>query len=75
LNRRHFGSPVLQENHLHHPALSLALLAANRMGVDVHGDAAVGLIVAGLVSRLFPGFFVNPVLYEMVAKEGDLPQV
>jgi cobalt-zinc-cadmium resistance protein CzcA len=45
------------------------------MGVDVHGDATVGLIVAGLVSRLFLGFFVNPVLYEMVAKEGDLLQV
>ena len=27
------------------------------------------VIVAGLVSRLFLGFFVNPVLYEMVAKQ------
>src|SRR5438270_1229305 len=33
------------------------------------------VIVAGLVSRLLLGFFVNPVLYEMVAKEGDLLQV
>jgi len=33
------------------------------------------VIVAGLISRLFIGFFVNPVLYEMVAKEGDVLQV
>jgi multidrug efflux pump subunit AcrB len=33
------------------------------------------VIVAGLVSRLFLGFFVNPVLYEMVAKNGDVLQV
>ena len=33
------------------------------------------VIVAGLISRLFLGFFVNPVLYEMVAKEGDVLQV
>jgi cobalt-zinc-cadmium resistance protein CzcA len=33
------------------------------------------VIVAGLVSRLFLGFFVNPVLYEMVAREGDVLQV
>lgn len=33
------------------------------------------VIVAGLVSRLFLGFFVNPVLYQMVAREGDVLQV
>jgi cobalt-zinc-cadmium resistance protein CzcA len=33
------------------------------------------VIVAGLISRLFLGFFVNPVLYEMVAHEGDVLQV
>jgi cobalt-zinc-cadmium resistance protein CzcA len=33
------------------------------------------VIVAGLVSRLFLGFFVNPVLYLMVAKDGDVLQV
>ena len=33
------------------------------------------VIVAGLISRLFLGFFVNPVLYEMVAREGDVLQV
>jgi hypothetical protein len=31
--------------------------------------------VAGLISRLFLGFFVNPVLYEMVAREGNSVQV
>ncbi len=33
------------------------------------------VIVAGLISRLCLGFFVNPVLYQMVAKEGDVLQV
>ena len=33
------------------------------------------VIVAGLISRLFIGFFVNPVLYLMVAREGDVLQV
>ena len=33
------------------------------------------VIVAGLVSRLFLGFFVNPVLYQMVARDGDVLQV
>jgi cobalt-zinc-cadmium resistance protein CzcA len=33
------------------------------------------VIVAGLISRLFLGFFVNPVLYQMVAKDGDVLQV
>jgi cobalt-zinc-cadmium resistance protein CzcA len=28
-----------------------------------------------LISRLFIGFFVNPVLYQMVAREGDVIQV
>jgi len=27
------------------------------------------------VSRLFLGFFVNPVLYQMVAREGDVLKV
>jgi hypothetical protein len=30
------------------------------------------VIVASLISRLFIGFFVNPVLYQMVAREGDV---
>jgi len=28
-----------------------------------------------LISRLFIGFFINPVLYQMVAREGDVLQV
>jgi hypothetical protein len=33
------------------------------------------VIVAGLISRLFLGRVVSPVLYKMVAKEGDVLQV
>jgi len=33
------------------------------------------VIVAGLVSRLLLGFFVNPVLYQLVAREGDVLKV
>jgi heavy metal efflux system protein len=33
------------------------------------------VIVAGLISRLFIGFFVNPVLYQMVARDGDVLQI
>jgi heavy metal efflux system protein len=33
------------------------------------------VIVAGLVSRLFLGFFVNPVMYEMVARDGDVLRI
>ncbi len=32
-------------------------------------------VVAGLVSRLLPRILRNPVLYQMVAKEGDVLQV
>jgi cobalt-zinc-cadmium resistance protein CzcA len=44
------------------------------IGSDSQKPFAI-VIVAGLVSRLFLGFFVNPVLYEMVAKDGDVLQV
>lgn len=44
------------------------------IGSDTQKPFAI-VIVAGLVSRLFIGFFVNPVLYEIVAKEGDVLQV
>ncbi len=44
------------------------------IGSDTQKPFAV-VIVAGLLSRLFLGFFVNPVLYEMVAREGDVLQV
>ena len=39
------------------------------IGSDTQKPFAI-VIVAGLISRLFLGFFVNPVLYEMVAKRG-----
>jgi cobalt-zinc-cadmium resistance protein CzcA len=44
------------------------------IGSDTQRPFAI-VIVAGLISRLFLGFFVNPVLYEMVAREGDVLQV
>jgi cobalt-zinc-cadmium resistance protein CzcA len=44
------------------------------IGSDTQRPFAI-VIVAGLISRLFIGFFVNPVLYEMVAREGDILQV
>jgi cobalt-zinc-cadmium resistance protein CzcA len=44
------------------------------IGSDTQKPFAI-VIVTGLISRLLLGFFVNPVLYEMVAKEGDVLQV
>ncbi|HEY6348492.1 MAG TPA: CusA/CzcA family heavy metal efflux RND transporter [Candidatus Angelobacter sp.] len=44
------------------------------IGSDTQKPFAI-VIVAGLVSRLFLGFFVNPVLYQMVARDGDVLQV
>ena len=44
------------------------------IGSDTQKPFAI-VIVAGLISRLLLGFFVNPVLYEMVASEGDVLQV
>jgi len=44
------------------------------IGSDTQKPFAI-VIVAGLISRLFIGFFVNPVLYELVAGEGDVLQV
>ena len=44
------------------------------IGSDTQRPFAV-VIVAGLISRLFIGFLVNPVLCEMVAREGDVLQV
>src|SRR6202012_1976236 len=44
------------------------------IGSDTPKPFAV-VIVAGLVSRLFLGFFVNPVLYELVARESEFLQV
>jgi cobalt-zinc-cadmium resistance protein CzcA len=44
------------------------------VGSDTQKPFAI-VVVAGLISRLFLGFFVNPVLYEMVARDGDTLQV
>ena len=44
------------------------------IGSDTQKPFAI-VIVAGLISRLFLGFFVNPVLYQMVASEGDVLKV
>jgi len=44
------------------------------IGSDTQKPFAI-VIVAGLVSRLCIGLFVNPVLYEIVAREGDVLQV
>jgi cobalt-zinc-cadmium resistance protein CzcA len=44
------------------------------VGSDTQKPFAI-VVVAGLISRLVLGFFVNPALYQMVAKEGDILQV
>jgi len=44
------------------------------VGSDTQKPFAI-VVVAGLVSRLVLGFFVNPVLYEVLAREGDVLQV
>jgi cobalt-zinc-cadmium resistance protein CzcA len=44
------------------------------VGSDTQKPFAI-VVVAGLLSRLLLGFFVNPVLYEVVAREGDILQV
>src|SRR5712691_5706442 len=44
------------------------------VGGDTQKPFAI-VVVAGLISRLFLGFFVNPVLYEIVARDGDVLQV
>jgi cobalt-zinc-cadmium resistance protein CzcA len=44
------------------------------IGSDTQRPFAI-VIVAGLISRLLLGFFVHPVLYRTVAREGDVLQV
>jgi heavy metal efflux system protein len=44
------------------------------VGSDTQKPFAI-VVVAGLISRLLLGFFVNPVLYEVVAGAGDVLQV
>jgi cobalt-zinc-cadmium resistance protein CzcA len=47
---------------------------ATGVGSDTQKPFAI-VVVAGLISRLLLGFFVNPVLYEIVARDGDVLQV
>jgi heavy metal efflux system protein len=44
------------------------------VGSDTQKPFAI-VVVAGLISRLYLGFFINPVLYEIVARDGDVLQV
>ncbi|HEV3220053.1 MAG TPA: CusA/CzcA family heavy metal efflux RND transporter [Candidatus Acidoferrales bacterium] len=44
------------------------------VGSDTQKPFAI-VVVAGLISRLLLGFFVNPALYQLVAREGDVLQV
>ena len=44
------------------------------IGSDTQRPFAI-VIVTGLISRLLLGFFLNPVLYMLVAREGDVLQV
>jgi cobalt-zinc-cadmium resistance protein CzcA len=47
---------------------------ATGVGSDTQKPFAI-VVVAGLISRLLLGFFVNPVLYQIVARDGDVLQV
>ena len=67
--------------HLNHQAMGQMVVSdrapaalSTGIGSDTQKPFAI-VIVAGLVSRLLLGFFVNPVLYEMVARDGDVLQV
>ncbi len=44
------------------------------VGSDTQKPFAI-VIVAGVISRLFLGFFVDPVMYTLVARDGDVLQV
>jgi heavy metal efflux system protein len=54
--------------------LGLPAALSTGVGSDTQPPFAI-VIVAGLISRRFLGFFVNPVLYETVAEPGDVLQV
>jgi len=47
---------------------------ATGVGSDTQKPFAI-VVVAGLISRLFLGILVNPVLYQVVARDGDVLQV
>ena len=55
------------------PGLLPAAMATG-VGSDTQKPFAI-VVVAGLISRLLLGFFVNPVLYQIVARDGDVLQV
>jgi cobalt-zinc-cadmium resistance protein CzcA len=66
-----------------HPIMMTALVAclgllpaamSTGVGSDTQKPFAI-VVVAGLLSRLLLGFFLNPVLYEIVARDGDVLQV
>ena len=69
--------------HAHGISANLLSIGAIDFGIIIDGTVVMveniyrelAVIVAGLISRLLLGFFVNPVLYEMVAREGDVLQV
>src|SRR5258708_8771332 len=65
---------ALQHNHNLMAARTTPAALSTGIGSDTQKPFAI-VIVAGLVSRLFLGFFVNPVLYEMVARDGDVLKV
>ncbi len=44
------------------------------IGSDTQRPFAI-VIVGGLISPLLLGFFVNPILYSLVARDGDVLQV
>ena len=52
----------------------LPAASGHGVGSDTQKPFAI-VVVAGLISRLLLGFFVNPVLYEIVARDGDVLQV
>jgi hypothetical protein len=54
---------------------AFANLQTNDQIIQLYQGGYVEQVVAGLLSRLFLGFFVNPILYELVAREGDVLQV
>jgi cobalt-zinc-cadmium resistance protein CzcA len=55
--------------------LGFRSLRSQPASVPIRKKPFAFVIVAGLVSRLFLGFFVNPVLYQMVARDGDVLKV
>jgi heavy metal efflux system protein len=66
------ASPALSQAAL--PISKLPAALSTGIGSDSQKPFAI-VVVAGLISRLFLGRIVSPVLYKMVAREGDVLQV